>query len=125
MKLKFTKAITQKIVGIEFWFLYTALLHNVTYLCMKFQVTNFNTLKVMPRTRFLDARTDGSAYGWTDRLGDSSITPPNFVCGGITRQLQNSEKNDTKFYHMYYSYFCGICQRQCHYMSSIPYSENH
>ena len=46
-------------VGTELWFLYNALLHNVTYLCMKFEVTSFNTFEVMPRIRFRDARTDG------------------------------------------------------------------
>ena len=45
-------------VGIELWFLYSALLHNVTYLCMKFEVISFNTFEVMPRTRFREARTD-------------------------------------------------------------------
>ena len=49
---------TPKIVGIDLWFLYTALLHNVTYLCMKFEITNLNTFEVMPRTRFYDAQTD-------------------------------------------------------------------
>ena len=58
---------TLKIVGIELWFLYTALFHNVTYLCTKFEVTSFNTFEVMPRTRFRDARTDGQ--------GGSSIPP--------------------------------------------------
>ena len=54
-------------------FLYTALFSNVTYLCMKFEVTNFNTFEVMPRTRFRDTLTDGR----TDGQGDSSInTPP-------------------------------------------------
>ena len=52
--------------GIEIWFLYTALLHSVTYLCMKFEVASFNTFEVMPWTRFCDARTDGQ--------GDYSIT---------------------------------------------------
>ena len=36
-----------------------ALLHNVTYLCMKFEVTSLNAFEVMPWTRFHDARTDG------------------------------------------------------------------
>ena len=60
------RAISPKIVGIELWFLYTALLHNVTYLFMKFEVTSFNTFEVMPRTRFCDARTDGQTDGRTD-----------------------------------------------------------
>ena len=36
-----------------------ALLHNVTYPCMKFEVTSLNAFEVMPWTRFHDARTDG------------------------------------------------------------------
>ena len=60
---------TPKIVEIELWFLYTTLLSNVTYLCMKFEVTNFNTYKVIPQTRFRDAGTEGC----TDGRGDSSI----------------------------------------------------
>ena len=43
---------------------YTALLHNVTYLCMKFEVTSFSTFEVMPQTRFPDARTDRRTYSW-------------------------------------------------------------
>ena len=35
------RAMTPKIVVIESWFLYNALLHNVTYLCMNFEVTSF------------------------------------------------------------------------------------
>ena len=42
------REITIKISGIELLFLYTALLHKVTYLCMKFEVTSFNTFEVMP-----------------------------------------------------------------------------
>ena len=74
----FQRAMTPKKVGIELWFLYTALLHSVTYPFMKFEVTSFNTFEVMPRTRFRDARTDGQ--------GDSSI-PPKLVCGGIKTQI--------------------------------------
>ena len=62
------RAITPYIVGIEIWILYTALLNNVTYLCMKFEVISLNSFEVMPQTRFHDA--------WTDGQGDSSITPP-------------------------------------------------
>ena len=36
------RAITPKIVEIKLWFLYTVLLHNVTCLCMKFEVTSFS-----------------------------------------------------------------------------------
>ena len=80
-------------VGIQLWFLYNALLHNVTYLCMKFKVTSFNTFEVMPQTRFRDAHTGRQTDGrhtyrqtdrvtpvyppqTTDRQGDSSIPPP-------------------------------------------------
>ena len=52
------RAITPKTVGIELWFLYTALLHNVTYMCMKFEVTSLNTFEVMLQTRFCDAWKD-------------------------------------------------------------------
>ena len=69
---KLQRAITPKIVGIELWFLYTALLHIVTYICMKFEVTSSNTFEVMPWARFRDAQTDRQ----TDGQGDSSITPP-------------------------------------------------
>ena len=65
------RAITPKIVGIELYFLYSALLHNVTYLCMKFKVTSFNIFEVMPQTGFRDTQTDGQ--------GDSSI-PPKKLC---------------------------------------------
>ena len=66
-KVKIYKGqITPKIVGIELWFLYTALLHNVTYLYMKFKVTSFNTFEVMLRQDFMTHRQ-------TDRQGDSSI----------------------------------------------------
>ena len=50
-KLKFTKAITPKIAGIELWFLYTALLLNVIYLSINSKVNTFYTLEVMPRTK--------------------------------------------------------------------------
>ena len=52
-------------VGVELWFLYTALLHNVTYLSMNFEVTSFNTFEVMPGTRFHDHRW---TEGRTDRV---------------------------------------------------------
>ena len=45
------RLLTKTIVGIELFFLYTALLLNVTYLCAKFEVNSFNTLEVMPRTK--------------------------------------------------------------------------
>ena len=35
----------------ELWFLYTALLLNVIYLCLKFEVTSFYAFEVMPRTK--------------------------------------------------------------------------
>ena len=66
------RAITPKIVGIQLWFLYTALLHNVTYLC----ITSFYTFEVMPQTRFRDAQTDRQTGGRTDGQGDSSIPSP-------------------------------------------------
>ena len=47
--------------------MYTALLLNVAYLCVKFEVTSFNTYEVMPQTTFRDRRMDGQ--------GDSSILP--------------------------------------------------
>ena len=79
------RAITQKIVERELWFLYTTLLHNVTYLCMKFEVTNFNTFEVMPCTRFVThIRTDGRTDG---QIGLLQYIPPNFVCGGINMAI--------------------------------------
>ena len=47
----FQRAITPKIAEIELWFLHTALLLNVIYLCVKSEVTSFYTLEVMPRTK--------------------------------------------------------------------------
>ena len=49
--LHLQRAITLKIVGIELWFLYTALFYNVIYLCVKFKVNSFYTLEIMPRTK--------------------------------------------------------------------------
>ena len=66
--LNLQRAITPKINGTELWFLYTALFHNVTYLCIKFEVASFNTFEVVPETRFRDARTDGWMYGRRDRV---------------------------------------------------------
>ena len=85
------RAITPKSVGIELWFLYTALLHNVTYLCMKFEVTSFNTFEVMPRTRFGNARTDVRTDRRTDGQGDSNLPPTqtSFV-GYNENRLSNS-----------------------------------
>ena len=45
------RAITPKIDGRELWFLHIALLFNVIYLCVMFEVTSFFTLEVMPRTK--------------------------------------------------------------------------
>ena len=42
---------TRKIDGIELWFFYTALVLNVIYLWVKFEVTSFYTLEVMPQTK--------------------------------------------------------------------------
>ena len=50
-KIRFTKGNNSKIDGIELWFLYTAFVLNVIYLCVKFQVTSLYTLEVMPRTK--------------------------------------------------------------------------
>ena len=44
-------------VGIELWFLYTALPLNVVYLYVKFEVTSFCTLEVMPQTKIQRAIT--------------------------------------------------------------------
>ena len=40
-----------KIAGIELWFLHTALVLNVIYPCVKFEVTSSYTLEVMPLTK--------------------------------------------------------------------------
>ena len=45
------RAITPKIDRIELWFMYTDLVLNVIYLCVKFEVTSFYTLEVMPQTK--------------------------------------------------------------------------
>ena len=42
---------TLKMDKIELWFLYTALVLNVIYLCVKFEVTSFYTLEVMAQTK--------------------------------------------------------------------------
>ena len=44
------RAMTPKIARTELWFLYTALLLNVIYLCVKSEVTSFYTLEVMANT---------------------------------------------------------------------------
>ena len=44
------RAITRKIDGIELWFLYTALVLNVIYLCVKFEATSFYILEVIAWT---------------------------------------------------------------------------
>ena len=65
-------AVTPKEVGTQLWFLYTALLHNVTYLCMKFEVTSFTTYVVNPWIRQTDVRMD--------RV--TPVYPPNLrLCG--------------------------------------------
>ena len=48
---KLQRAITPNTAGIELLFLYTALVLNVIYLCVKFEVTSFYTVEVMPRTK--------------------------------------------------------------------------
>ena len=50
-KWNLQRAMTPIKVGTELWFLYNALLHNVTYLCMKFEVASFDTFEVMPWTK--------------------------------------------------------------------------
>ena len=72
--------------------MYTALLHNVTFLCIKSEVASINTFEVMPRTRFRDTRMDGQRDRCADGQGDSSIIPVNFVCGGIRRQCLHHGK---------------------------------
>ena len=47
------RAITPKIDGTELWFLYTALVLNVIYLCVKFEIISFYTLEVMPGQKFI------------------------------------------------------------------------
>ena len=61
--------------------MYTALLHNVINLCMKFEVTSFNTFEVMPRARFHD--TNGRTDGRTGRQGDSIIPHPQTLLVGV------------------------------------------
>ena len=45
------RAITQKLNEIQLWFLHTALVLYVIYLCVKFEITSFYTLEVMPETK--------------------------------------------------------------------------
>ena len=45
------REITLKIDGIELWFLYTALLLNEIYMCVKSEVTSLYTLEVMPQPK--------------------------------------------------------------------------
>ena len=47
----FKRAITRNKNGKGLKFLYTALLLNVIYLWLKFEVTSFHTLEVMPHTK--------------------------------------------------------------------------
>ena len=65
--LNLQRTINPKIGGIKLWSLYTALLHNMTYLCMKFEVTSFNTFEVIPGQDFMthgltNVRTDRRTY---------------------------------------------------------------
>ena len=48
---KIIRAITKYLNEKEIWFLHTALLLNVIYLYVKFEVTSFYTLEVMPQTK--------------------------------------------------------------------------
>ena len=45
------RAITQQLDEKELWFLHTALLLNVIYLYVKFEVTSIYALEVMPQTK--------------------------------------------------------------------------
>ena len=68
-------------VGIELWFLYTTLLHNVTFLCMTFEVTSCN--KLCPVQDFVMHRwMDGQTDRRMDGQGDSSA-PPKLHLWGI------------------------------------------
>ena len=87
--LNLQRAITPKIAGIELWFLYTALLHNLTdltYLCTKFEVTSFNTFEVMPLTRFCDAQTGSEG---TDRVTPVYLPPPKLCLQGYNEASCN------------------------------------
>ena len=52
--------------------------------CLKFEVTSFNTFEVMSLTRFRDAGTDGR----NDGQGDYSITPSKLRLGGIISAIK-------------------------------------
>ena len=49
--LHLQSAMIPNIVGKQLWFLYAALFCNVIYGCVKFEVTSFSTLEVIPRTK--------------------------------------------------------------------------
>ena len=51
----------------ELWFPCTALILNMFYQCMKFQVYSFDSLVVIAPTKFeADGQTDKSTYGYMD-----------------------------------------------------------
>ena len=45
------RAIIPEKDGIELWLLYTSLVLNVIYLCVKFEVTRLYTMELMARTK--------------------------------------------------------------------------
>ena len=95
---------TPKILEMELWFVYTALFHNLTYLCMKFKITSFNTFEVTPKTRFRDARTDRQM----DRQGYSSI-PPKLRLWEILQPGSILTNHSRSFFDFSYK----ICKLEC------------
>ena len=69
--------------------MYTAPLLNVIYLCVKFEVTNFYTLAVMPQTRFHDTWMDRRTDGRMDRV--TPVYPPQTSFVGVYK-LQEFEE---------------------------------
>ena len=89
-KLKFTKGNNCK----NSWNRVMVLVHRTSPqcdLCMKFEVTSFNTFEVMPWITFRDTRTDRCTDRWTDRMTPVFPPPPrNFVCRGIMNQYETN-----------------------------------
>ena len=84
------RAITPKTLVLELWFLYNALLLNVTYHCVKVEVTSFNTFEAMPPTRF--------RYTQTDRqMGIKKTSPLNPE--EVSEIIIGKEENVCKFFH--------------------------
>ena len=113
-KLKFTKGNNSKNKWIELWFLYTALLHNVTYLCMKFQVISVTGVEKISGSTGI--RTQGlrntvpALYHWAT---EPHVDVPHIILPNTCTQL-----------HSYtFASFCGIDQYTT-YSTPPPYEDS-